>query len=108
MRGGIALARAGAPRAADVAERHAVRDRLLEPVPDRAPGAHVLRLLLRPDEFLEMWERPHELGRRVDREWVELLQPADRDPVGRPAQLVGGEVVVDLPGAEHEPPHARG
>src|SRR5438067_1863203 len=49
----VALARAGAPRTADVAERRPLWKRLLEPVADRAPGAHVLRLLLRPDDLLE-------------------------------------------------------
>src|SRR5436190_20362334 len=87
VRGGVALARAGAPRPADEAERHALRrpfvsDRAvgdaserLEPVPDRAPRAHVLRLLLRPDELLEIRERLDQLGRGGDRERIELLQP---------------------------------
>ena len=52
---------------------------LLEPVADRAPGAHVLRLLLRPDDLLERRVRRDELARRRDRERVELLEPRDRD-----------------------------
>src|SRR5207302_9027579 len=60
--GGIALARARAPRPAGVVERHRLGQGLLEPVADRAPGAHVLRLLLRPDDLLERRIRPQELG----------------------------------------------
>src|SRR5436853_6579762 len=75
----VALARARAPRAAGVAERRRLRQRLLEPVADRPPGAHVLRLLLRPDDLLERRVRPQQLAGRFDRERVELLEPRDGD-----------------------------
>src|ERR671930_6107 len=56
VRGRVALARARPPRPADVPKHDTHRQRLLEPVPDRAPGAHVLRLFLCPDELLEVRE----------------------------------------------------
>src|SRR5439155_16933391 len=102
----IALARRRAPRAADVDERHLPRLRLLEPVPDGAPGAHVLRLLLRPDDLFESRVRAQQLGSRGDRERVELLEPRDGYLLGRRTLLVPGNVVVELPRGEHQPRHA--
>src|SRR2546426_145477 len=49
--GRIALARARTPGAADVAERDALRQVLLQAVTERAPRPHVLGLLLRPDDL---------------------------------------------------------
>ena len=63
VRGRVALARARAPRPADVAQRDARGQRLLEAVPDRPPGAHVLRLLLRPDDLLQVRVRPRRARR---------------------------------------------
>src|SRR5207248_3774004 len=105
VRGRIALARARAPRTAGVAERNRLRKRLLEPVPDRPPGAHVLRLLLRPDDLLEARVRAEHLRRRLDRERIELLEARHRDVLGTLARLVPDDVVVELPGAEDESPH---
>ena len=105
MRGRIALARARTPRAADEAQRHAVGLRLLEPVPDRTPRAHVLRLLLHPHDLGEIRIASRQLGRGLDGERVELLEPGDRDVLGARVALAADEVVVDLPRAEHEPPH---
>ena len=109
------LARQGAP---DVAHRDAA-GRLLEPVADRAPGAHVLRLLLRPDDLVERRVRRDELARRLDRERVELLEPGDRDLVGvlRPprgrrcrsrscrcrARAGGSRALSGTSGVEHRP-----
>ena len=43
-----------------------------------------------------------ELVVRRERERVELLQPGDRDTLGRVMPLVPDDVVVDLPGAKDE------
>src|SRR3954453_13853414 len=77
VRGRVALARAGPPRAADEAEADAFRQRVLEAVTDRAPRPHVLRLLLRPDDLLERGIAVRERGGGLDRERVELLDPGD-------------------------------
>src|SRR4051794_36829393 len=100
----VPLAGACAPGAADVADGDAGGG-LFEPVAEGAPGAHVLRLLLRPDDLLEPRIRRDELACRVDWEWVELLDSRDGDVGGRRARLVPDEVVVDLARAEDEPAH---
>src|SRR3954451_6045799 len=74
VRGRIALTRARAPRPAGEAEADPFRQGLFEAVPDRAPGARVLRLLLSPDQLFEVRERADERGRSRDRKRVELLQ----------------------------------
>src|SRR5262249_52460651 len=103
VRGRIALTRAGAPRTADVEERHAFRLRLLEPVSDRAPGSHVLRLFLRPHDFAQVRVSGQQRLRALGRERIELLDPRD-GPAVRLGWLLGAaDVVVDLPLAENEP-----
>src|SRR6202041_2209819 len=52
VRGRVSLGRTRAPRPPDVADGDAGGG-LLEPVPDTAPRAHVLRFLLRPDDLAE-------------------------------------------------------
>src|SRR4051812_38071194 len=99
MRRGIALGGARTPGAADVAHGDAAR-RLLEAVADRAPRAHVLRLLLCPDDLLEVRVRVDQPVRRDDRERIELLDPRDRDAVVGARIFPADDVVVDLPGAE--------
>ena len=66
-------------------------------MPDRPPRAHVLRLLLRPDDLLKRRIRLQQLPRRLDREWVELLESRDGDVVRLGPCLVADDVVVDLP-----------
>src|SRR5439155_10647375 len=100
VRGRVALGGTGPPRASDVAKLDACRG-LLEPVANRAPRAHVLRLLLRPDDLLEARMGRDQRRGCLGRERVELLETGDRDGV-RP-RLVAGQVVIDLPGAEDEP-----
>src|SRR5437773_12356999 len=94
--GRVALTGARPPGSSGVAEGDALGQRLFEPVPDRAPRTHVLRLFLRPDELFQVRVRAHELGRRQDRERVELLQPAEREPRSLPPPLVAGGAVVAL------------
>src|SRR5207253_6618693 len=60
VRGGVALRGARAPRPADEAHLDA-RGGLLEAMAGRAPGAHVLRLLLRPHDLVERRVRRQQL-----------------------------------------------
>src|SRR5438552_10253751 len=102
VRGGIALARARAPRPACVHELHGVRLRLFETVADGAERSHVLRLLLHPHELAQAGVPAQQVRRLFDRERIELLQPCDRDSLRLAAPLVAGDVVVDLARAEDE------
>src|SRR5207244_236062 len=56
VRGRIALAGARAVRSPDVAERHSLRHQLALPRAreHEAPGAHVLRLFLHPDDLRQV------------------------------------------------------
>ena len=74
-----AFRRARAARAADVAQRTAVADQLLEQRPHELPGAHVLRLFLQPDDVADRWVGVEHLAQRHVRERIELLDAADRD-----------------------------
>ena len=84
VRGRVALARARAPGAARVAQPHARRQRVLEPVAHRAPGAHVLRLLLGPDDLRRGPRMSASSSASSARERVELLDAGDGDLVGAP------------------------
>ena len=97
MRGRIALARACSPTPPDIAQRPAGNG-LLEPMPDRAPGAHVLRLLLRPDDFGEPRVGGDEARGLLGRERVELFDASDRDRWRLGSKLVADDVVVELAG----------
>src|SRR5256714_11689486 len=77
--GRVALARARPPGTADVAELHALGERLLEPVSARTPGPHVLRLLLCPDDLFQVRVRRDQLRGLADRERIQLLDPGDGD-----------------------------
>ena len=103
VRRGVALGRAAAPRAADVAQAHARRDGGLDAVAHRAPGAHVGRLFLGPDDLGQAGVARQQLGQLGRRERVELLDARDRDLVGAGALGVALDVVVEAAGAEHEP-----
>src|SRR6266496_3848933 len=100
----IPLARARAPWTAHIAERETC-DCFLEPVPDCAPGPHVLRLFLRPDDLLERRVGRDETSSRIDGERIELLETGDRDRGGLLPELVTGDVVIELAGGEDEPRH---
>src|SRR5688500_15309467 len=102
VRGRVPLARARAPRTPDIAKLDFGWQPLLQPVPDGAPGPHVLRLLLRPDALGHVRIAGEELVIRRERERVELLEPGDSDALGGATPLVTDDVVVDLPGAEDE------
>src|ERR1700675_1020909 len=77
VRGGITLARARAPGSSDVAERDSgFLQRRLEPVPDRSPRTHVLRLLLRPHDFAQVRVAGDELRIGVDGERIKVAEPS--------------------------------
>src|SRR5215208_2740180 len=99
--GRVALRRRRSPGPADVAKRYAVRG-ALEPMADRAPRPHVLRLLLHPQDLAHVRVLAHEFRSRVDRERIQLLEPPDGDVPRARACLVPDDVVVDLPRAEDE------
>src|ERR1700720_467746 len=96
MRGRIALARARAPRAADVEERHGLGLRFLEPMPKWPPRAHVLRLLLRPYDLAQIRIVAKKRSRVFDRERVQLLDSRHCHARRAFAVLVSDDVVVDL------------
>src|SRR5882757_6276185 len=68
---------------------------------DEAPGAHVLRLLLAPDEFgiLEARQLPEQ---RFDRERIELLDAQQVDVIDAALFALVVEVVVDLTRADDD------
>ena len=104
MRGRIALARARAPGAADVVQRHAVGLRLLEPVPDRPPRAHVLRLLLHPDDLAQVRiarRRAPSPSRPGTGRAARSARPRP-GPATPSQQLVADDVVVHLPLADDQ------
>src|SRR5439155_15855493 len=104
VRGRIALGGARPPRPSSIGERNAERaQRILEPVPNRPPRAHVLRLLLRPDDLSQRRIGADETRVRVNREGIKLLESRDRDVRGVRALLVADEVVVELARADDEP-----
>ena len=70
-----------------------------------ARGAHVARLLLHPDDPLEVRVALHQLDELGLGERVEELDARDRDVVLPLALLVAVDVVVDLARAEHELGH---
>src|SRR6266571_306373 len=83
VRGRISLRGRRAPRPADVPQRDAgLTQRLFEPVPNRAPCAHVLRLLLGPHDFSQGGIGSEEPCVLLDRERIEQLEPSDCDLPG--------------------------
>src|SRR5258708_3307768 len=106
VRGRVALGGTRLPRPADVAHRDPGR-RLLEPAADRPPGAHVLRLLLRPDDLIECWVRRDQLAGDLNWERVQLLDPGDGHTLGCVPFLVADDVLVDLPPPDRHPPDPR-
>src|SRR5262245_7845862 len=91
---------------ADVAQRPALADQLLEVRPHELPCAHILRLFLQPDDVP---------GRRVGveygaqsdiGEWGQLLDAANRDVLRRLARLAANEIDVHLPAAQHDAANA--
>ena len=80
---------------------------LFDPPVDEVPGAHVLRLLLAPDDVGVDIRFQHP-AQRLCRERIDLLQPHDGDvlDVLRPPFLQ--QIVIHLAGADHDAAHLSG
>ena len=72
------------------------------------PGSHVARLLLDPEDLLEVRVAGDQLAHVLFGERVEELDPPDRHAVIALVDLVALEVVVDLPRAEDKAGHLLG
>ena len=83
---------------------HAVEERLAH----EAPGAHVPRLLLGPDQVRIRRIARQRAGQGGGGEWVELLEAHDGHVVRLRLLAAGGEVVVELAAGEDDAPHAAG
>src|SRR3954454_6419429 len=84
----VALRRRGAWRAADVAEVDSLRDELGHAAEHDAPRAHVLRLLLDPEDLLQVRILGEQGCDLVPGEGVQELDPGERDGGGVGAALV--------------------
>src|SRR5262249_25171091 len=96
--------RARALRARHQRQWEARADVLEEARPDAVPRAHVLRLLLHPDERRAVLERL-ERRRQLLVERVELLQTHDGHVLAPELLPLLGEVVIDLAAAQEDPLH---
>src|SRR6266508_6455908 len=91
--------RACARRAPDVAQFHAPVDQSLQARSHEIPSAHVLRLLLRPDDLFGLRVGGHPLLQQRSREWVELFETQDGDASIAALLVFGHQVVIDLAAA---------
>src|SRR5262245_7583215 len=105
MRLGRARRRARALWAPDVAQRAAEGHRLGYAVPEIRPGAHVLRLFLRPADLAgvrvvleDARQVPFGIG-------VVLLDPNERDVRRLAALALHEKVVEDLAARQHDAAH---
>ncbi len=110
--GGVALGKSGRRRsgrgtagiAGALALVAGLGEAFLQLVLDEMPGAIVLRLLLRPDQLLELGHRRQALDQRLAREGIELLHADDfgRRVASRVARL--HQFIGKLARAEHYTP----
>ncbi len=92
---------AGAGVAADVL--HGNFEQFLEARCDERPGTHVLRFLLDPDPFASGLVALDDGAQEVAGPGIELLDADDGDvALARDRGAAGGQVVVDLAGAEED------
>jgi hypothetical protein len=98
----VALARARPPRPSYEAQGNTFGEGVLEAVANRAVRTHVQRLLLRPDELVDLRVRRNQLREGSLRERVQLLEPGDRHVAAAGAPVVACDVVVELPRAHDE------
>src|SRR6185436_5428502 len=94
--------RARTARSADVAERTALAEHLLELRAHELPRPHVLGLFLQPYDVAQRRIAVEHLAQRDDREGRELLDAADGNIGCRLATIARDEVDVDLATAEHD------
>src|SRR5688500_1499842 len=105
VRRGVSLRRAGPLGTPDVRHLHPRRRQLPQLRLDVGPGAHVPRLLLDPDQLLQLGilrqHRPHlGPGKRI-----ELFQPDDGGTAALHLVGLAEQVVVELAAAQHQPRH---
>src|SRR6267154_1216562 len=105
VRGGIAFGRARALGPRGVQQGHPRRQQITNLGHDELPRAHVARLLLHPDDFLEIRVAPRVLADFGAREWIEQLDASDLHVRCLAAPRRRDNVVVDLARAEHQPRH---
>src|SRR6266851_3555321 len=79
-------------------------EHLLDAPLDEAPGAHVLRLLLAPDDIGEAIFADG-IGQRLRREGMQLLEPDDGHIPDLALAPRRPKVVIDLAGAQHNAVH---
>src|SRR4051812_45134074 len=94
---------AAAAHPADVTQWRATGNQLGEERPHEFPRAHVLRLLLQPDDLAQRRVLRQYLAERDLREWIELLDADDRDRGSSGPQLAGDQIDGDLAAAQHQP-----
>src|SRR5690606_24368841 len=82
-----AFRRACPSGAADVDEWQPSGQKIAQAGRNVQPGAHVPRLLLEPDDLLQIRIGGDQLRELLGGEWVELLHPSDRDRLDRPIFL---------------------
>src|ERR1700693_2946707 len=98
VRLGVTLSWTRAVGTTDVSGRQRVARRHPEPRRDVRPRTLILRLFLRPDDFLDRRIQIDDLRYLTSRPGIQLLDSHDRH-VGR---ALGDEIVVNLSRAEHE------
>src|SRR6185436_20155555 len=96
-----ALRGARAARAADVAQRTAIADQLLEQRLHELPRTHVLGLFLQPDNVSHRWIPAEHFVERDFWKRIELLDAADGDVPCGAAMVAGDQIDVDLSAAQY-------
>src|SRR5262249_55513589 len=94
-----ACRRASASRASDVAQFHTPVNQSLQARSHEIPSAHVLGLLLRPDDLFGLRVGGQPLLQQRSREWVELFETQDGEASIAVLLMSGHQVVIDLAAA---------
>src|SRR5215467_4634763 len=81
-----------------------LREDLFDAPVDKGPGAHILRLLLAPDDLGVAVALQH-FGQRIERERIELLNPHQRDALLSALGAVLCQIEIDLARAQHDAAH---
>src|ERR1044072_4890670 len=94
----VVRARCGACRsaAAHVLGALATRQQILESLLNEGPATHVLRVLLRPDEFIRIRILREDFTQTLRWEWIELFHAYDRDVPFFSLLSCLGKIVVNL------------
>ena len=97
--------RAGARGPSDAAQRDTVGKRPGELWGGEGPGSHVGWLFLNPDDLSRIRITSENVGDRIHRKWVQLLDSDDRDGLVGLASRACNQVDVDVTGTENDPAH---